>query len=807
MRNLRISRIVLGGTIVLSCLLLFSGVALAVETGIASDSEFVQATGLSTLDIRLIIARVIQVALGLVGLTVLVCIIYGGFLWMTASGNEERVDKAKITIRNCMIGLVVVLASYSLVLFIMTALGIETGFGGGSQATRVGNPDFPRGAYFLAVTSRNPHANAVNAARNSKIIVIFTDRLNPDTFKLEYDGRPASDLLAEEGGSQCEVPTVHMYAVKEHESDPTQDELVPIDGALSIRANAMTFNAQADCGADLGYVACESEDGAACEPSFTNGKTCCGCLLSPDDFAVYDNRLENGETDNRVTIRVALDSDLAGVSGKTLGENTSWEFTIGNWIDNERPEVVAIMPPDDATVPANIGVQVLFSKPVDPSTLVPFGDESGDDPTVLVYNIAADGTETEVPGVINAIDDGFVFRPTTPCPEGAADCQCFAFSSDFRVELLGEVEVTQDDGSTLMVPGIKDNHCNALDCSEGGSCTSQFSTSDALDLEPPTARISSGAVGEQGKLLLNPVDTNVGRANADRTASVYLSICDKYGVSDADCPGFLDYTSVNLDTFIVGDVPGETVKGLPLDKWPSADDQRNEQCCFPSGASYGKSCATLTSCPVDEGAGKDTSLTVRYSPDLILQAARIYYATAYGGGSENGSCSDGSTHWGIQDLAGNSLVGLDVNNVNKDTRNQDWQFTTSPNVNYKNPYIDKIESASGFPEQCVSILGYNFGDANTVGGVATSLVTIPYDRNLERCDDPLAANGGCSGKVFFQKKVCADSEQCSPLETSIYGWEDTSIVAVVPEAVLFDTADEQDILTLYDVYVEMSWGE
>ena len=46
--------------------------------------------GLPTTDIRLVVARIIRVALGLLGIVAVVLIIYGGFIWMTAGGNEEK---------------------------------------------------------------------------------------------------------------------------------------------------------------------------------------------------------------------------------------------------------------------------------------------------------------------------------------------------------------------------------------------------------------------------------------------------------------------------------------------------------------------------------------------------------------------------------------------------------------------------------------------------------------------------------------------------------------------------------------------
>lgn len=65
-----------------------------------------------------IAGNIINVALGLLGLTFLVLTIYGGFLWMSARGNEEQVTKAKNVLKTAVIGLVIVLASYAIAQFV-----------------------------------------------------------------------------------------------------------------------------------------------------------------------------------------------------------------------------------------------------------------------------------------------------------------------------------------------------------------------------------------------------------------------------------------------------------------------------------------------------------------------------------------------------------------------------------------------------------------------------------------------------------------------------------------------------------------
>lgn len=63
--------------------------------------------------------RIIAQILSLLGVIFLGVMLYGGLTWMTASGNEQRVEKAKHTLIAGTIGLVVVLAAYAASYFII----------------------------------------------------------------------------------------------------------------------------------------------------------------------------------------------------------------------------------------------------------------------------------------------------------------------------------------------------------------------------------------------------------------------------------------------------------------------------------------------------------------------------------------------------------------------------------------------------------------------------------------------------------------------------------------------------------------
>ncbi len=69
-----------------------------------------------------LIGNIIMGALGSVGIIFLILMIVGGVMWMTASGNEERVTKAKSLITNAVIGMVIVFSAYAITYFVTETL-------------------------------------------------------------------------------------------------------------------------------------------------------------------------------------------------------------------------------------------------------------------------------------------------------------------------------------------------------------------------------------------------------------------------------------------------------------------------------------------------------------------------------------------------------------------------------------------------------------------------------------------------------------------------------------------------------------
>lgn len=81
---------------------------------------------LSNSDPRAIIGRIINVALGFLGVIAVAIILFGGFKWMTAGGNEEKTGEARKLLAAGVIGLVIILASWAIATYVINALSEAT---------------------------------------------------------------------------------------------------------------------------------------------------------------------------------------------------------------------------------------------------------------------------------------------------------------------------------------------------------------------------------------------------------------------------------------------------------------------------------------------------------------------------------------------------------------------------------------------------------------------------------------------------------------------------------------------------------
>jgi len=90
--------------------------------------ESVASNSYSNRNIYVILGDVIMVILTLVGSIFVIFMIYAGYLWMTASGNEQKVDKSKEILKQSIIGLIIVLGAYAISFFVVQIFNSQIKF-------------------------------------------------------------------------------------------------------------------------------------------------------------------------------------------------------------------------------------------------------------------------------------------------------------------------------------------------------------------------------------------------------------------------------------------------------------------------------------------------------------------------------------------------------------------------------------------------------------------------------------------------------------------------------------------------------
>jgi len=70
--------------------------------------------------VDVLVSTIINIALSLLGVIFLALMVYGGYLWMTARGNEQQAEKARNLITAAVIGVVIVVAAYAITWFIIS---------------------------------------------------------------------------------------------------------------------------------------------------------------------------------------------------------------------------------------------------------------------------------------------------------------------------------------------------------------------------------------------------------------------------------------------------------------------------------------------------------------------------------------------------------------------------------------------------------------------------------------------------------------------------------------------------------------
>lgn len=80
-------------------------------------------TGTAQGELPEVILRILNYVLGIVGIVALAYLVYGGFMYITSAGNEDKIETAKGIITNAIIGIIVIGVAAVLVNFVIRGVG------------------------------------------------------------------------------------------------------------------------------------------------------------------------------------------------------------------------------------------------------------------------------------------------------------------------------------------------------------------------------------------------------------------------------------------------------------------------------------------------------------------------------------------------------------------------------------------------------------------------------------------------------------------------------------------------------------
>jgi hypothetical protein len=290
-------------------------------------------------DPRVIITRVIQIALSFLGVIALILIIYAGILWMTSNGDEEKIKQAQQILKNAVIGLIIILSSWAIATFIISRLfgavngtGGANDFGTGDRSTFTDPGMGALGA--CTVVSVYPENNQTDVARNSSIIITFKEEIKLASVCIDSGGA-ACDCGSNTNNGICNK--INPQAIRIYKTD-LGDACVSgtIGGTCSSNITDVTVGVSSD------------KKTLVLTPS--------SYLGDPTENISYSVKMSNA-------LRKVDNSSKTGESSmfKTCGvDYFVWKFEVSNKLDLTPPRVVygGIFPrPDNTADVQNVSAQ------------------------------------------------------------------------------------------------------------------------------------------------------------------------------------------------------------------------------------------------------------------------------------------------------------------------------------------------------------------------------------------------------------------------------------------------------------------
>lgn len=99
---------------------------IACKLGLVKCADGIVTEESNRTDLKQVFMTIVQLALGFTSIIALAMVVYGGFMWATAAGSSERVDKGKKIIMWALIGVVVIMAAWGIITLVMSLVSSAT---------------------------------------------------------------------------------------------------------------------------------------------------------------------------------------------------------------------------------------------------------------------------------------------------------------------------------------------------------------------------------------------------------------------------------------------------------------------------------------------------------------------------------------------------------------------------------------------------------------------------------------------------------------------------------------------------------
>ncbi|MDO8581811.1 MAG: Ig-like domain-containing protein [bacterium] len=316
-------------------------------------------SGLATTDFRVLIGNIIRIFLGLLGTIAIVLILYAGFMWMTAAGNEEKIEKAKKILTNAVIGLAIILSAYAITSFIISSLLSASSGGtitddGGGRDVNTGSGSLGGGIVKDHYPPRDAHctgtppSTAGCISRDTKIIVTFKEPMRVAT------------IINDKGTTVVDNDT-DADKLQKISDDVIIPETIKLQKSINL----------------VGKTASERE---ATWDNLQNLVTNMKAAATPDGkIFVFAPQAFLGSPSEPISYTMRLDEGIKKANGDAafgrLGKPYEWQFEVSTIIDSTPPTITSVIPlppqtnEDKYKYARNVVVQVNFSEAVDPTTV------------------------------------------------------------------------------------------------------------------------------------------------------------------------------------------------------------------------------------------------------------------------------------------------------------------------------------------------------------------------------------------------------------------------------------------------------